>query len=357
MTSFSKLCLVTLEHKYFTDQTPELFDWQPTPECVQLLKRMRCHYKIRHNQLLLFCESQLSPNEQAVVCSRLLTTNQALTFTLYRRYDTLTEISDFPAQLGTKALINFRNDEVITSDTGCALAPVTDADWQSSTYWPILSPRNFFWPFHSPEQQAGSEWTFKALDTQQIYDHQVIQTTPKGLQINLGKHQASDAPNGPGQYELALAQVPQAQFYIDDRLLWRTPFAVLTLKTGSLTPTEGQFVIPETGVVSYKTFHLTIPARRTWWRYLVTASYHNPETLGDLSIQVPDQCCTFAVSTTPTGWQCLADQPLTLSSQGRKHLTLNSSKQGALIDNLPSPTPTQLNVGSDAAYSDMYIYI
>ncbi|CAG9295005.1 hypothetical protein [Celerinatantimonas diazotrophica] len=357
MTSFSKLCLVTLEHEYFTGQTPELFDWQPTPECAQLLKHMRCHYKIRNNQLLLFCESHASHNEQAVVCSRLLTMNQALTFTLYRRYNMLTEISAFPDNLGTKILVNFRNDDVITNDTGCALAPVTDADWQTSTYWPILSSRNFFWPFHSSEQQAGSEWTLKSLDTQQICDSQVIQTTPKGLQVNLGNSQESYAQNGPGQYELALAQVPQAQFYIDDRLLWRTPFAVLTLKTGSLTPTKGQFVIPETGVVSYKSFNLTIPARRTWWRYLVTASYLNHETLGDLSIQVPDQCYTFAVSTTPTGWQCLADQPLTLSSQGRKHLTLNSSKQGTLIDNLPSPNPTQLVVEPDAAYSDMYIYI
>ncbi len=352
MKHFSKLCQITLQHQYFLDTSVPVVEFCPTPDTLQRMKRLQCGFKVADNQLLLYCQSQVTASGQFKAQSRLLQSIQQLSFSLYNRYSQLTEVSDFPLDKNTKAIVNFRNDSIASEISHNLLIPATPEQWQQQENWPLVHNHRFFWPFQNRAQKRGKNWSLQLVGTDQVFSDGVITIQNEGLSIDL-----TNAPSG--LYLLYWVQKEQDRFYVDNTLSWQQPFAILTLQTGSGISPEGQLVEPETGLITSKDFQLFIPPRKTTWRYKITARNQDSCTLGELSIQSPNSEYEF-VDNTPAstkGWQFISTQPLALSTQGQKHLVLDSSKQGIMIDNLPSPVPEQLVVEQDHAYSDIYIYL
>ncbi|MBD1580862.1 hypothetical protein [Pseudoalteromonas sp. S16_S37] len=363
MIHYRKLCQFNMEHEYYKthgDQnnasTPQLMQIKPTPACEYLLKRSRGGFKVKHNQLLLYCEVTETRSDGSFVVPQILRQRQTFTFALYPLLPALLEISAF--DMPQNSVVNFRNSQLqqtANQQLASLMMPATQEQWQQGGNWHQLQKHLFVWPYTKPAQKTAKNWYLIAVNSGEKLPIELITLYSDGLQIDLRGYPA-------GEYQLFWASTAQASFYVDDNLCWRAPLAVLTLQTGPELPVDSQFIDAQTGVITEKNFIMSMPARQTIWRYFVVARYLSDQQQA-LSIDSdkaeyrfhPPQQLQKSDGTRVFRFDSV--QPITLTVQGVKGLTLSGKRQGVLIDNLPSPRADQLVIEHGQAFSDMYIYV
>ncbi|OZG73982.1 hypothetical protein BTA51_09385 [Hahella sp. CCB-MM4] len=352
MITYHKLCHFTLEHDYYSAHPPRLLEIKPTPECQRLLRQSRAGLKFADNQLLLFCEVQKSPRGEQYLAPEILRSTQAFTFALYPAEVPLKEISEFPSQLPHNSILNLRNSSCDNQQMPSLPPPSGNNPWESRANWLPLQTTQFTWPIRN---HSGS-WVIREVNSGCDLPAETLSKTPQGIAINLSGYP-------PGEYRLYQDNLLQSSFYVDPALQWRPPLAVLTLQTGPLVASDGQFVTPHSGEIKEKQFVLTIPAKQTTWRYFVIKKYRSEHAFGKLTIDSTNDRYQFGAPQAVTIKKGLpasrfdSQTPIPLSSDGLAGLSLRSSTQGVLIDHLPSPAMTQLVVDQNQAFSDQYIYI
>jgi len=366
MINYRKLCKFTIEHQYYAannaqanDETPQLMQIRPTVHCQQLMKKSRTGFKVHHNQLLLYCQVNESQSGSVFLAPQVLRQPQVFTFSLHPAAVPLLDISAFADDLPQKSIVTFGNSQLAELDQnqgeGLWMTPKSTQQWQQKNYWYQLQKQQFFWPFVSDHQRSAKNWFLLKDKSAEKLPSELITQQEGGLQIDLREH-------SPGEYQLFSGKNKQASFYVDDNFCSQPPIAILTLQTGEGVAAEGQFIEPITGVIIEKNFKISIPARRTTWRYFIVPKYLSDKDQ-QLNIDVPFPQYQFKAaeqqprSDGTTMFRFDSVQPIELSTTGLRGLTLHGNRQGVLIDNLPSPRAEQLVVEQGMFFSDQYIYV
>jgi hypothetical protein len=345
--SYNTFLGAELSHQYFGDETAEVFTWSPTPDTVQLWRKMGLLFRLEKDGWVILNASDLRDNFIKVLENQ---ANIKFCFYLYFTNPYFLHYTDLPLESKGKALyLTPQKNNYLHSQ-------------ESASEAELLPTRPAYFQIHQLAKNA--EISLKNEAGQTVFSTQADANGIATLdlkEVELGKLTLFEnnkvkesflylnAPSLSGQRLIAWVEIPLSQAMRDNYLK--------ALRTEE--------------AIDYQGFKLSFNARATYWKYYLIPKYH--ESLKQTSVETGDKQINFGepkIENAPNGVSAIcfeSNVPLLLQKKSPYSFQLFKKKDNKgnnvnlLLRKLPYPSIEMLKPASREAkakiYSEMVIYV